>query len=75
MVGIVRIELTTPCVSSKCSTNELDALKNKQWWAMRDSNSRPSRCKRDALPTELIALGLILLCIATKIESENENCF
>ena len=56
MVGIVRIELTTPCVSSKCSTNELDALKNKQWWAMRDSNSRPSRCKRDALPTELIAL-------------------
>ena len=27
MVGIVRIELTTPCVSSKCSTTELDALK------------------------------------------------
>ncbi len=26
MVGIVRIELTTPCVSSKCSTTELDAL-------------------------------------------------
>ena len=25
------------------------------WWAMRGSNSRPSRCKRDALPAELIA--------------------
>ena len=27
------------------------------WWAMRDSNSRPPRCKRDALPAELIAQG------------------
>ena len=26
------------------------------WWAMRDSNSRHLRCKRSALPTELIAL-------------------
>jgi len=25
------------------------------WWAMTDSNRRHSRCKRDALPTELIA--------------------
>ena len=31
-----------------------------RWWAMRDSNSRHLRCKRSALPTELIArrLGL-----------------
>ena len=28
-----------------------------EWWAMTDSNRRPSRCKRDALPTELIALS------------------
>ncbi len=27
------------------------------WWAMRDLNPRPPRCKRDALPAELIALG------------------
>ena len=26
------------------------------WWAMTGSNRRPSRCKRDALPAELIAL-------------------
>ena len=25
------------------------------WWAMTGSNRRPSRCKRDALPAELIA--------------------
>jgi putative phosphoribosyl transferase len=25
------------------------------WWALRDLNPRPSRCKRDALPTELSA--------------------
>lgn len=29
----------------------------KKWWAMRDSNSRHPRCKRGALPTELIALS------------------
>ncbi len=28
-----------------------------KWWAMRDSNSRHPRCKRGALPTELIALS------------------
>jgi hypothetical protein len=30
----------------------------KEWWAMRDSNSRHPRCKRGALPTELIARTL-----------------
>ena len=27
------------------------------WWALTGSNRRPSRCKRDALPTELSARG------------------
>lgn len=27
----------------------------RQWWAVTGSNRRPSRCKRDALPTELTA--------------------
>src|SRR3546814_11296956 len=27
------------------------------WWAVTGSNRRPSRCKRDALPTELTALA------------------
>ena len=26
-----------------------------RWWALTGSNRRPSRCKRDALPTELSA--------------------
>src|SRR3984957_11606830 len=29
----------------------------RRWWAVTGSNRRPSRCKRDALPTELTALG------------------
>ena len=29
------------------------------WWALRGSNSRPSRCKRDALPAELSARLII----------------
>lgn len=29
------------------------------WWAMRDSNSRHPRCKRGALPAELIALRIM----------------
>ena len=33
-----------------------------RWWAMRDSNPRPPRCKRDALPAELIALGELARC-------------
>lgn len=32
-------------------------LSSEKWWAMRDSNSRHPRCKRGALPTELIALS------------------
>ena len=30
---------------------------SEKWWAMTDLNRRHSRCKRDALPTELIALA------------------
>ena len=30
-------------------------LKSIKWWAVRGSNSRPSGCKPDALPTELTA--------------------
>src|SRR6516162_9666810 len=28
-------------------------LEAQRWWAVTGSNRRPSRCKRDALPTEL----------------------
>lgn len=34
-------------------------FKQIKWWAMRDSNSRHPRCKRGALPTELIALSRV----------------
>ena len=35
----------------------LGALHRKRWWTRRDSNPRPQRCERRALPTELRALG------------------
>ena len=33
------------------------------WWALRGSNSRPSRCKRDALPAELSAHFVSTECL------------
>src|SRR5205085_8756078 len=42
------------------------------WWAMRDSNPRPPRCKRDALPAELIALNRSLRPEASGIASSSE---
>src|SRR3954470_5778263 len=41
-----------------CSPNrakQRGALLTCSWWALTGSNRRPSRCKRDALPTELSA--------------------
>src|SRR5207248_246131 len=38
-----------------CGHYSLMLPRSPAWWAMTDSNRRPSRCKRDALPTELIA--------------------
>ena len=31
----------------------------RHWWAMCDLNARPSRCKRDALTTELTAHNML----------------
>jgi hypothetical protein len=38
-----------------------------KWWAMRDSNSRHPRCKRGALPTELIALRVLRIMSAASV--------
>lgn len=38
-------------------TVELSLIRWHLWWAMGVSISRPPRCERGALPTELIALG------------------
>jgi hypothetical protein len=38
------------------------AVHGERWWAMTGSNRRHSRCKRDALPTELIARAIITEC-------------
>ena len=31
-------------------TNEINGVEEKSWWALRDSNPRPSPCKGAALP-------------------------
>jgi hypothetical protein len=43
------IGITPNCAAKTC---------DRDWWAVTGSNRRPSRCKRDALPTELTALDL-----------------
>ena len=42
-------------MSENPSTKKIHPLRWTFWWALRGSNSRPSRCKRDALPAELSA--------------------
>ena len=39
------------------------------WWALRGSNSRPSRCKRDALPAELNFHRRYEICLYTQIKN------
>src|SRR4051812_24435974 len=51
----------------------------KKWWAMTGSNRRHPRCKRGALPTELIALRKVAIngfpggrgLIAAKLPTDN----
>lgn len=47
--------------------NTFVVWKGNKWWAMRDSNSRHPRCKRGALPTELIALRVPRIMSAASV--------
>lgn len=65
---------------SVCGTDVRSIKKNRLsadflWWALRGSNSRPSRCKRDALPAELSA-HLVYGKTYTRIKTNNQakNC-
>ncbi len=37
-------------------------FEDKIWWALTGSNRRHSACKADALPTELSALNVFIVC-------------
>ena len=52
VAGVTGLEPAASCVTGRRS-NQLSYTP--KWWALKDSNLRPSRCKRDALPTELSA--------------------
>ena len=70
VVGLVGLEPTTPALSTRCSNQlsyrpaQADgplqglylvlASALCKWWRMTGSNRRPSACKADALPAELI---------------------
>ena len=52
------LEPATPGVTGRYS-NQLNyhcAAGTQEWWVMTGSNRRPSACKADALPAELITL-------------------
>ena len=56
MATRIRLELTTSAVTGRHS-NQLNyraILSKFYWWTMTGLNCRPPRCKRDALPAELI---------------------
>ena len=58
---------------SKHKKNRLSA--DFLWWALRGSNSRPSRCKRDALPAELSAHRVYgKTYTRIKINNQAKNC-
>ena len=54
MAGVKGLEPSTYRVTGDRS-NQLSYTPQYFWWAVKDSNLWPSRCKRDALPTELTA--------------------
>ena len=52
------------------NTNQYNVLTGKEWWVVRGSNPRPTRCKRVALPAELTTLFILKrkdLCHGGKI--------
>lgn len=50
--------LETEPMAAELTPISLRQTRRGSWWVMRDSNSRHLRCKRSALPTELIARPL-----------------
>ena len=59
------LEPATPGVTGRYS-NQLNyhcAILERLWWVMTGSNRRPSACKADALPAELITHGLSKRCV------------
>ncbi len=67
------LEPATPGVTGRYS-NQLNyrctKIPNiKVWWALTGSNRRHSACKADALPTELSALYVFIVCVVHYRES------
>ena len=61
MAGVTGLEPAASGVTGRRSNQLSYTPYLDSWWAMTGSNRRPSRCKRDALPIELIALYYVPL--------------
>src|SRR3546814_19328180 len=62
---------------SEVCKDACERLRTGMWWAVTGSNRRPSRCKRDALPTELTARTLrfnAVLWTTWQVGFENTLC-
>ena len=70
--SVVRTFLTSYIKNKKDGIKPVFFVSN--WWAMRGSNSRPSRCKRDALPAELSARPIYEM-LYTLIKKNNQALF
>ena len=51
------------------------AFNSCDWWRRRDSNSRPPRCERDALPTELLPHSWNLRMVYQKLPRARKGVF
>ena len=71
MAGVKGLEPSTYRVTGDRS-NQL-SYTPEFWWAVKDSNLWPSRCKRDALPTELTALHTKNLYLQQEIMKDKLN--
>ena len=77
MAGVTGLEPATSCVTGRRS-NQTELHPHKyfvipsrgKWWAMTGSNCRHSRCKRDALPAELIARKSCNISILVEFHSK-----
>lgn len=67
----------SPCAANRHGRNGNPDFRSGMpglWWAVTGSNRRPSRCKRDALPTELTAQGLRRLPPASRLRPGGHPC-
>ena len=73
MLGLARMVGRNNIAANPCQ-QMFTFFKNLEWWAMTGSNRRPPRCKRGALPAELIAPRPRLAPCAVSLRRPSDPC-